>query len=105
MIQKGLQTLVENILEYWLLISMLATAFGMAVMRTAKATGKIDWLESGMCGLFVYGIWLALSWLNIPEGVGVLIGGFVGFKGTTALSNWFSKKFDFEDSKEENKNE
>jgi hypothetical protein len=49
-----------------------------------------------MCSLFAYGIWFALSWLNIPEGVGVLIGGFVGFKGTHAVSNWVSKKLGFD---------
>lgn len=104
MIQKSLQTLIENILEYWYLISMLATTIGMAVMRTMKSQGKIDWLEAGMCSLFVYGIWFVLSWFNIPEGAGVLIGGFVAYFGTARFSNWVIKRFGLED-KEENKDE
>ena len=99
------QKVVQTLLEYWLLISTISTAIGMAVMRTAKTSGKIDWLESGMCGLFVYGIWFTLSWFNIPEGVGVLIGGFVGYRGTATLSQWVSKKLDLEDTKEEKKDE
>lgn len=106
MVQKSLQTLIENILEYWLLICVLSTTICMAVMRTAKAHGKVDWLEAGMCGLFSFGVWFALSWLNIPEGVGVVIGGFIGYKGTVSTSQWVSKKLDLEDfKKEENKDE
>ena len=70
------------LVEYWFLPATILTTFLMAVFRTAKVNGKIDWIESMMCAIFAYGIWFSLSWLNIPEGVGVLIGGFVGFKGT-----------------------
>ena len=55
-------------------------------------TGKIDWLESLMCSLFSYGIYFALTWLNLPAELGVLIGGFLGFKGTNVISQWISKK-------------
>jgi lambda family phage holin len=85
------------LIEYWFLPATILTTFLMAVFRTAKANGKVDWLESIMCSLFAYGVWFALSWLNIPEGVGVLIGGFIGFKGTHVVSNWVSKKLGFDE--------
>lgn len=90
--QETLQEIGKGILEYWFLIAMVATAGLMSVFRTAHSKGKVDWLESGMCALFAYGIWFALSWFNIPEGVGVLIGGFVGYKGTHVISKWVGDK-------------
>lgn len=90
--QETLQEIGKNILEYWFIIAMVATAGLMSVFRTAHAKGKVDWLESGMCALFAYGVWFALSWFNIPEGVGVLIGGLVGYLGTVKISHWVSTK-------------
>ena len=86
------QDLWNTFIEYWFLPATVLTAFLMAVFRTAKANGKVDWLESLMCSLFSYGIYFALTWLNLPAELGVLIGGFLGFKGTNVISQWISKK-------------
>lgn len=83
--------------EYWVVISMVVMTVLMAVFRTAKTNGKVDWLEAGMCGIFAYGIWFLLSFFNFPEGAGVLLGGMVGFKGTTFVSHWISSKLGFEE--------
>ena len=91
------QSLWKTFIEYWFLPATVLTAFLMAVFRTAKANGKIDWLESLMCSLFSYGIYFALTWLNLPAELGVLIGGFLGFKGTNVISQWISKKLGFDD--------
>ena len=85
--------------EAWILILSVLVAWGMAMGRTLKANGKFDWVESVMCGFFALGVYYALSWLNLPEGVGVLISGFIGYKGTTVVSHWISKKLGFEDIK------
>ena len=84
--------------EAWILILSVLVAWGMAMGRTLKANGKFDWVESVMCGFFALGVYYALSWLNLPEGVGVLISGFIGYKGTTVVSHWLSKKLGFEDT-------
>lgn len=78
--------------EYWVVISMVVMTVLMAVFRTAKTNGKVDWLEAGMCGIFAYGIWFLLSFFNFPEGAGVLVGGMIGFKGTHFVSSWLSNK-------------
>lgn len=82
----------QTIIEYWLVISTVIVATLMAVFRTAQKNGKIDWLEAGMCGVFAYGVWFVLSSFNLPEGAGVLVGGMVGYKGTTFVSTWVSDK-------------
>ena len=78
--------------EYWVVISMVVMTVLMAVFRTAKTNGKVDWLEAGMGGIFAYGIWFLLSFFNFPEGAGVLLGGMVGYKGTHFVSSWLSNK-------------
>ena len=98
--QENLHDFWKVIVEYWFLPATVLTAFLMAVFRTAKVNGKIDWLESAMCALFTYGVWFALSWFNIPEGVGVLVGGLIGFKGTTVISKWVSDKLGFDSDKQ-----
>lgn len=90
--QENLHDMWQAILNYWFLIAAITTTFIMALIRTAKKNGKIDYLESIMCALFTYGIWFILTWLNLPESMGVLIGGLVGFKGTTITSKWIGKK-------------
>lgn len=94
--QENLHDFWKVIVEYWFLPATVLTAFLMAVFRTAKANGKIDWLESLMCSLFSYGVYFALTWLNLPAELGVLIGGFLGFKGTNVISHWISKKLGFD---------
>lgn len=90
--QEYLHEAWNVVLEYWFLIAMLVNTVAMSVFSTAKKTGKVDWLESIMCALFAYGVWFILTWWNLPEGVGVLLGGLIGFKGTNATSKWISKK-------------
>ena len=93
-----LQTAWTVLSEAWILILSVLVAWGMAMGRTLKANGKFDWVESVMCGFFALGVYYALSWLNLPEGVGVLLSGFIGYKGTTVVSHWLSKKLGFEDT-------
>ena len=45
-----------------------------------------------MCALFNYGVWFVLTWLNLPEGIGVRIGGIIGYSGTHITSKWLYKK-------------
>ena len=80
------------ILDYWFVLSTVLATVLMAMFRTAQTNGKVDWLETGMCGIFAYGVWFVLSWFNLPEGCGVLVGGMVGYKGTHYVSKWVSKK-------------
>ena len=80
------------LVEYWFLIAAITTTFIMAIVRTAKNNGKIDYLESIMCSLLTYGVWFVLTWLNLPEGIGVLIGGLIGYSGTHITSKWLYKK-------------
>ena len=101
--QDFLHNTWQTILEHWLVLASITSAILMAIFRTAKNNGKIDWLESGMCGLFAYGIWFILSWFNIPDGASVLIGGMCGYKGTHFVSNWLLEKFGLDD-KEDSKN-
>ena len=80
------------LVEYWFLIAAITTTFIMAIIRTAKNNGKIDYLESIMCSLLTYGVWFVLTWFNLPEGIGVLIGGLIGYSGTHITSKWLYKK-------------
>ena len=79
--------------EAWLLILSVLVAWGMAMGRTLKANGKFDWVESVMCGFFALGVYYALSWLNLPESVGVLVGGMIGHVGSVRIGAWISDKF------------
>ena len=90
--QDNLNGFWKVIVEYWFLIAAITTTFIMAIIRTAKNNGKIDYLESIMCSLLTYGVWLVLTWLNLPEGVGVLIGGLIGYSGTHITSKWLYEK-------------
>ena len=86
----------KGAVEHWLIIASVSSAILMAIFRTAKNHGKVDWLESLMCGVFAMSIWYVLSWFNLPEGAGVLIGGIIGYRGTTATSAWISSKLGFD---------
>lgn len=94
-----LHNIWQSVIEYWLLFSTIFAAFLMSVFRTAKMTGRIDWLESSMCGLFAWGIWLVLGFFNIPDGAGVIIGGMVGYSGTHLVSKWIGRKLGFNETK------
>ena len=90
--QENLHDFWQAVLNYWFLIAAITTTFIMALIRTAKKNGKIDYLESIMCSLFTYGVWFVLTWLNLPEGIGVLIGGLIGYSGTHITSKWLYEK-------------
>ena len=90
--QENLNDFWKVIVEYWLLITAITTTFIMAIIRTAKNHGKIDYLESIMCSLLTYGVWFVLTWLNLPEGVDVLIGGLIGYSGTHITTKWLYEK-------------
>ena len=90
--QENLHNFWKVIVEYRFLIAAITTTFIMAIIRTAKNNGKIDYLESIMCSLLTYGVWFVLTWLNLPEGIGVLIGGLIGYSGTHITSKWLYKK-------------
>ena len=90
--QENLNYFWKVIVEYRFLIAVITTTFIMAMVRTAKNNGKIDYLESIMCSLLTYGVWFVLTWLNLPEGIGVLIGGLIGYSGTHITSKWLYKK-------------
>ena len=90
--QENLNDFWKVIVEYWFLIAAITTTFIMAIIRTAKKDGKIDYLESIMCSLLTYGVWFVLTWLNLPEGIGVLIGCLIGYSGTHITSKWLYKK-------------
>ena len=90
--QENLNDFWKVIVEYWFLPATVLTAFLMAVFRTAKANGKVDWLESLICGLFSYGVYFALSWLNLPDGASVLVGGVIGYVGSVRVGSWITNK-------------
>ena len=90
--QENLHDFWQAVLNYWFLIAAITTTFIMALIRTAKKNGKIDYLESIMCSLLTYGVWFVLTWLNLPEGIGVLIGGLIGYSGTHITSKWLYEK-------------
>ncbi len=93
---KGLHNFL---LEYWLLLSTVISTISMAVLRTAKDKGRVDWIEAAMCGIFAYGIWLLLGFVNLPDGAGVFIGGIVGYKGTHFVSARVNKMLGIEEEK------
>lgn len=93
-----LQGFWKAILDYWFLLLTLIMTVLMAVLRTAKQYGKVDWIEAIICGIFALSVWLILGWFNIPESAGVLIGGMIGFKGSHAVSDWLDKKLNNRDN-------
>ena len=94
------QGLWKTFIEYWYLISTITIAINMALLRTVKANGKFDWIEAGICGLFSYAVWASLSWLNIPEGASVLVGGVIGHVGSVRVGAWLSQKFGLDNVKD-----
>lgn len=96
-----LQDTWSKVLEYWLLLSTILSCTLMAMFRTAKQEGKVDYLEAGMCGLLSYGSFFVLAHFGLPEGAGVLLGGVMGYLGTNKVSEWISNKLGIT-SKQEN---
>ena len=97
--QEHLNDFWQTLLEYWLLIAMVITTVVMAMFRTAKQQGKIDYLEAAMCAIFAYGVYLVLGWFKIPPEASVLVGGFVGWLGTAKVAAIVQDKLGFEDKK------
>lgn len=77
----------------WIFASFILTVL-LAVFRTAKKYGKVDWLEAIICGLLTIAIASILSWINLPNEVGIFLGGVIGFKGTKWVDQKFSEKYD-----------
>ena len=90
--QENLNDFWKVIVEYWFLIAAIIATFIMAIIRTAKKDGKIDYLESIMCAIFTYGVWFMLDWLGLPSEVGIGIGVFIAYIGTLRFSNWVRSK-------------
>ena len=97
--QDNLNDFWKVIIEYWLLIATVITTVVMAMFRTAKQHGKIDYLEAAMCAIFAYGVYLVLGWFKIPPEASVLVGGFVGWLGTAKVAAIVQDKLGFEDKK------
>ena len=99
--QKNIHDAWQAILEHWFLITMVITTVVMAMLRTAKQHGKVDYLEASMCALFAYGVYFVLGWFKIPPEASVLVGGFVGRLGTAKIAAIVQDKLGFE-SKDDN---
>ncbi|TCM62291.1 lambda family phage holin [Acinetobacter calcoaceticus] len=82
----------ETVEPFATAIASFVMAFLMALMRTRKKTGKSDWLEAFMCGLFAVGAWSLMMWLNVPEIVAVGLASAIGYKGTHFVSDRIDKK-------------
>ncbi len=97
--QENLHDFWQPILEYWFLIEIMITTILMAMFRTAKQHGRVDYLEAAMCALFAYGVYFVLGWFKIPPEASVLVGGFVGWLGTAKIAAIVQDKLGFEDKK------
>ena len=97
--QENLHAFWQAILEYWFLIATIITTIAMAMFKTAKQHGKIDYLEAAMCALFAYGVWFVLGWFKIPPEASVSVGGFIGWLGTAKIAAIVQDKLGFEDKK------
>lgn len=73
-------------------------SFFMAVARTKKDNGKVDWLEASMCSIVTIGIWSVLGDFEfsfcgylVHEKATLGLGVFIGFYGTRYLFNLIDK--------------
>ncbi|QHH99245.1 phage holin family protein [Acinetobacter dispersus] len=92
--QSFIEWAYQILANYWWLIASFIVTVLLAIFRTAKKYGKVDWLESFICGLLTITIASLLSWLNLPNEVGIFFGGVIGFKGTKWVDQKFSEKYD-----------
>lgn len=83
----------DTLINYGLAIATVLSAIVMAVFRTAQRNGRVDLIESVMCGIFALSVWLILGWFNIPESAGVLIGGMIGYLGSSTVGAWLANRF------------
>ncbi|WP_323842949.1 phage holin family protein [Moraxella sp. Pampa] len=81
--------------EVWLHTKIAATSFMMAtlmaVFRTKAQYGRVDLLESIMCGLFAIGIWSFLDWFHIPQTASVGLASAIGYFGTHWLADFIKE--------------
>lgn len=92
--QSFMDWAVDMFIAYWWILASFLLTVLLAVFRTAKKYGKVDWLESFICGLLTIAIASLLSFLNLPNEVGIFLGGVIGFKGTIWVDQKVSEKFD-----------
>lgn len=64
----------------------------VAIVRSLKKRGKIDWLEGVLCGCLTLTIVSALEYLALPIQLSIFVGDIVGFKGTLWVDRMISKK-------------
>lgn len=98
-----LSSIWKGIVEYWILICIVFTTTGTALLRTAKKNGKADYLEAGMCTAFALSIYFILDWLGIPSEAGIGIGTYISYIGTHRFSRMISEKFDLDDKEPKDK--
>ena len=84
----------DILVNYWWVIASFILTVLLAVFRTAKKYGKVDWLEAFICGLLTIAISSVLSWINLPTESCIFLGGVIGFKGTKWVDQKFTEKFD-----------
>lgn len=84
--------------EYGATIVGFILAFFMALWRTAKVNGKVDWLEAFMCAGLTLGVASLLDYFGLPQSFSIAIGAFVGYMGTHKVSVFISNKIKFEDN-------
>ena len=91
-----LSSVWKAIIEYWILICVIAATASMALLRTAQQNGKLDYVEAGICTIFALSIYFVLNWLGFPQEAGIGIGTFIGHIGSVRFSKWVAKKIGFD---------
>lgn len=91
--------LVDTLTHYGLVVATVVSAVVMAIFRTAQRNGRVDLIESVICGIFAWGCWFILGWLGLPEGGGVLIGGMIGYLGSSTIGQWLANKVGIKNDK------
>ena len=86
----------KGVVEYWILICVIAATASMALLRTAKQNGKLDYVEATICTIFALSIYFVLEWLGFPQEAGIGIGTFIGHIGSVRFSKWVIKKIGFD---------
>lgn len=82
---------VSFLSDYGKAILSFLMAFIMSMLRTRKASGKSDWIESFMCAFLTVGAWSLLVYLELPEVLAVGVGALVGYKGTSFVNKQIDK--------------
>lgn len=72
--------------------AFMAAAY--SAMQSKKNTGRIDWLEAGMCALIAFGVSSALEFIHMPQQLTWLASVFVGSVGSQYLRNRTMREVD-----------